>query len=48
MSGLATGKSKVHKNKAELEVTYSPLSSKRRVRGCLSLAALCPAGRGSI
>ena len=36
------------KDKAELEVTYSPLSSKRKVRGCLSLAALCPAGRGSI
>ena len=36
------------KDKAELEVTYSPLSSKCRVRGYLSLAALCPVGRGSI
>ena len=36
------------KDKVELEVTYSSLSSKCRVRGCLSLTASCSAGRGSI
>ena len=52
MSGLATGKSKVHKKnkkiKAKFEVTYSSLNSKRRMKGSFSLAAPCPAGRGSI
>ena len=36
------------KDKVELEITYSSLSGKRRVKGSLSLTALCPARRGSI
>ena len=36
------------KSKSILEVTYSPLSSKCRMRSCLSLAASCSTGRGSI
>ena len=35
------------KDEVDLEITYSPLSGGRRKRGCLSLAALCPAGRRS-
>ena len=36
------------KDEIELEVTYSPFNSKRRVKGFLSLTALYFAGRGSI
>ena len=41
-------KKKKKGNKAKLDVTYSSFSSKHKMRGCLSLTALCPVGRGSI
>ena len=45
-AGLATRKPK--KREGILKVTYSPLSSKCRIRSRLSLASSCSAGRGSI
>ena len=44
-AGLATRKPK--KREGILEVTYSPLSSKCRMRSRLSLASSCSASRGS-
>ena len=45
------GKSKRHtylKEKAELKVTYPPLSGKRKMGSCLPLTASCSAGRSSV